>query len=655
MGIPSAAVELFDAVGKPLSYAIPFQSWAEITEGALVRVPLNNRFTTGVVAKVGDPAYDGNLRPIKNVIYHLPPDLMPFARWLCRYYGTSLSSALGVIVPKEMRRCRQNPPIFTEKTVIKNYPRADALVDILISNLISEKFHTVLLREWNFYWRAEIYAMLVAKTLNLGESVLILAPEISKAERLAKFLGQHLGIPCLQWHSRLTLKDRAAIWNTLIENNGPLVVVGTPGSIFLPIVAPRLIIVDDEEDDSYKCKRIPRFHRRDCAVYRAWLNQALCVLGSGAPSMESIQACNRKKFRYLPSNSPAPGAVGNIRVIDIKKSGQNKSLITPCLEVELGKCIQNGKQGILILNRLGYERCIFCHRCNFELPCPRCGASMALQRAERQCFCPVCNHTRRPTRQCPKCHTRSLRARGAGIERIEEILRQIFPKARILCCDHSTLSSPRKIRAFQDTVQNANIDIVVGTNAVIGLIRTPRVGLVSMLNVDLESRRADFRAGERAFQTVSRVCHICAAPLGQSEPIPLILQTYDPNGTILNAAVDGDPSSFYAAELADREILGYPPHLHLIQQLFFGKSDEEVKCFANRWAELLKDKVRASRSFQLKGPRKLHPHRGNEQYCLWCLTSSPIFLVGKLREICETMPRSKEIDYFWDVDARELL
>lgn len=654
--VPSAIVELFDAVGKPLSYAIPQRFRSEISEGTLVHVPLNNRFTAGVVVRVGNPTYDGQLKYIKNVICHLSPDLAPFARWLCNYYGVGRSSTFGVIVPAEMRKCRKSLPIFIEKTVIKNDPRADALTDVLISDLVSRKFHTVLLREWNFCRRAEIYATLAAKTINLGESVLILAPEILKAEHLAKFLGSHLGIPCLQWHSRLSLKDRTAIWNTLTENNGPFVVIGTPSGIFLPITSPRLIIVDDEEDDSYKCKKMPRFHRRDCAVYRAWLNQALCVLGSGAPSVESIHACNRKKFRYLPSDGPKLREVGNIRVIDIKNSEHNKSLITPALEVEIRTCIQNGKCGILILNRLGYEKCIFCHRCNFELTCPKCGAAIALRRPGKRRFCQVCAYVRPHTRQCPKCHASSLRTKGAGVERVEEILRQIFPEARILCCDHSTISSSKKIGVIRDTTQNDdNIDIVIGTNAAIGLIQAPRVGLVGMLNVDLESRRTDFRAGEHAFQTISRVCHVCAAPFGQMEPIPLILQTRDPNSVILDAIIGGDPNSFYAAELADREVLGYPPHRHLIQQLFFGKSDEEVKCFANGWVELLKKKARTGRSFQLNGPRKLNSHRENERYCLWYFTNSPTYFMGKLREICEIMPRSKEVDYIWDVDARELL
>ncbi|MDR2677558.1 MAG: primosomal protein N' [Puniceicoccales bacterium] len=645
------SVELFDAVGKPLCYAVPPHLLAEISEGALVRVPLNNRFTTGVVTNTGKSTFEGKLKPIGEVIYHLPPDLMALARWLCRYYGADLSSALGVIVPREMRKKRKHSPVFTGE--IKNSPSGDTLADSLIPSLLSRKFRTVLLQEWNFCRRAEIYITLAACALNSGENALLLVPEISKVERLAQLMGRQ--IPHFPWHGRLSLGDRTAIWNGLIENAGPIAVIGTPAAVFLPIAAPRLIIVDDEEGDAYKCEKIPRFHRRDCAVCRAWLNQALCVLGSGAPSLESIQACRRGKFQYIPSDGPAVGSIGNIRVIDAKNSARNRFSVTPTLEAELRKCIQSNEQGILILNRLGYERCIFCHRCNLELSCPKCDGPMALWRGRKQRFCPACSYVERHTHHCPNCHNPSLRARGAGIERMEEILGQIFPHARILSCDHSIRSSPKKIRAFEDAMRSEKIDIIIGTHAAIDLIHSPRVGLVGILNADQELQRSDFRAGERAFQTLARICHICASSPGQSKPIPLILQTRDPANIILQAVIGGDPSPFYETELADRKVLGYPPHRHLIQQVFLGKSNKEVECFAAEWVTLLETKMRASESFQLKGPRKLQPHKGNERHCLWYLTTNPIFLMEKLQEMREAMPQSKEVDYFWDVDARDLL
>jgi primosomal protein N' (replication factor Y) len=653
MNAPCAVVELFDAVGKPLSYAIPPEALIEISEGALVRIPLNNRFTTGVVVEIGEPTFDGKLKPIKEIIYHLPPDLMALAHWLRRYYGADLSSALGVIVPREMRKRRKNPPVFAKAVPVRNLQRIDALAESLVSRLLSGRFHRVLLEEWNFYRRAEIYAALVATALSSGGNVLMLVPEISKAERLAKLMEHR--IPHLLWHGRLSLGARATVWNTLVENRGAFAVIGTPAAVFLPIVAPRLIIVDGEEDDSYKCEKMPRFHRRDCAVYRASLNQALCVLGSGAPSLESVHACRRGKFQRVPSDDPAPGAVGDIRIVDTKNSARNRSLITTILEAELGRCAQSGRQGILILNRLGYEKCIFCHRCNLEILCTKCGTPMALRRGMGQRFCPACSHVERHTTRCPNCHSSSLRARGAGIERMEEILGQIFPKARILRCDHSALASPKKIMAFQNTVESGKIDIVIGTHAAIDFIRAPRVGLVAVLNADQESRRLDFRAGERAFQTLSRICHICASSPRQSGPIPLILQTRDPKNIILQAVIGGNSSSFYAAELADRKLLGYPPHRHLIQQVFLGKSDEAVKRFAEKWATLFGAKMKTDKSFQLKGPRKLESHRGNERHCLWYLTTNPISLTEKLCETREAMPRSQEVDYSWDVDAQDLL
>ncbi|MDR1456790.1 MAG: primosomal protein N' [Puniceicoccales bacterium] len=654
-----ATVELFDAVGKPLFYAIPAPAKSNIFEGTLVRVPLNNRFATGVVTEIGEPTYSGKLKSIQEVIYNLPQDLMALANWLCRYHGTSLSSTLGVIVPREMRKKRKNSHILTERITLKNHSNDNALARDLVSNMHSGKFRTFLLHEWNFYKRAEIYAAVAAAAVNSGKNVLILAPEISKVERLAKQMEHHLAINCFLWHGRLTSGDRATIWNTLIDGNGPFIAIGTPAAVFLPIAVPRLIIADNEEDTSYKREKMPRFHLRDCAVCRGWLNQGLCILGSGAPSMESIHSCRRGKFQYISSNGPTPGEMGNIHIIDTRKNDQNRFLITTSMERELKTCIQNNRQGILIFNRLGYGKYIFCHRCTLELACPKCCAPMALRRGQKQRFCPICSHVERHTIYCPNCHTPFLRARGTGIERIEEILRQIFHGFRILRCDHSTLSSPKKISALQDAMQNERIDIVIGTHAAIDLIRVPRIGLVGILDIDQELHRLDFRASERTFQTISKICHMCAAPVEKSEPIPLILQTRDPKSVILNAVISGDPTSFYEREFADRKILGYPPHRHLVQQRFFGQVDEVVQRFADEWATLLRAKMkkakRSDESFQLNGPRKLQPHKGDECHCLWYFTENPIFLTGKLREIYEEMPQSKEVKYFWDMDAVDLL
>ncbi|HEX5100768.1 MAG TPA: primosomal protein N' [Polyangiaceae bacterium] len=437
--------------------------------------------------------------------------------------------------------------------------------------------------------KTEVYLRAAVRCLELGRGVIVLVPEIALTPQLVARFRARLGSRIAVLHSGLGERERHAMWRSL-RSGEVRIAVGARSALFAPVQSLGLVVVDEEHDGSFKQEEGVRYHARDMALLRAHRADAVCVLGSATPSVTSAELAEsgRLELVELPARARAESALPEAEIVDLRRIGPGpggERLISVPLFRALEATIAAREQAILFLNRRGFSPSVVCAACGKIGECPNCAVALTLHRARREALvCHYCDHHEARRTKCPHCGEEALVEEGAGTERIESVLAEILPGARIARLDRDVAAGQKSERIL-DRVRKGDVDVLVGTQMVTKGHDLPNVTLVGVLNADAALSLPDYRAAERTFQLLVQV----AGRAGRGgKPGRVLIQTRQPEHPAVTLAVTHDVKAFTRYELAQRRELDYPPYTRLALVRFEAADDALTQREALRFAKIAK-------------------------------------------------------------------
>jgi primosomal protein N' (replication factor Y) len=432
--------------------------------------------------------------------------------------------------------------------------------------------------------KTEVYLQALAHALEQGNGAIVLVPEISltpqTVERFkARFSSGKLQTLVAVLHSHLSAGERHDEWHKIRQGRARIV-IGARSAIFAPVEPLGLIIVDEEHEHSYKQEEAPRYHARDVAIMRGRMENAVVVLGSATPSLESYYNCKKGKYTLLE----LPERVDNqkmphVRVVDMRQAARGEKgipIFSPQLKEAITQRLEKHEQTILFLNRRGYSTSLQCPKCGYVAQCPNCSLALTFHRQEQKLCCHICGHVERVPSVCPneKCRNPAIRFAGTGTQRVEETLAKLFPHARVKRMDSDTMKHKDDYRKVLGDFRAGKTDILVGTQMIAKGLHFPNVTLVGIIYADLALHQPDFRAGERTFQLLTQVAGRAGRGDVEGE---VFVQAFAPFHPAIQYARRHDFAGFYEQEIEFREQLKYPPVSRVALLTLKGRNEDKVK------------------------------------------------------------------------------
>ncbi len=633
---------------RSFHYLIPPALQGAVQPGMRVLAPFGRVERVGFIVRLVDRSPIRELKSIRRIIDPSPviaEERWALASWMSAYYCCSLGEALAVMVPTTLRLARspqrvmqdgvphtgsgggwgakpshdmEPPPLrmwgwpaagpaegsSTEQRLTLSELQRSALKTI--SDALDQgRSQTVLLYGVTGSGKTELYLQAIEQVLGQGRSAICLIPEIALTPQTIDRFRERFGDRVAVWHSRLTARQRAVEWHRLATGQCRIV-VGARSAVFTPVQRLGLIILDEEHEQAYKQGDSPRYHAREVARERARLCNAVVVLGSATPSVESYYAATHRRtlLVHLPERvegRPLP----QVEIIDMREEMANRRRSAPFsdrLQRALEQVVQRGEQAMLLLNRRGFARVAQCQTCGIVVRCERCAVPLVYHAARQELVCHYCNFHEAPGEVCRACQKGYLTFRGTGTERVESELHRLFPVASIARMDRDTTKARQSHRDIYEAVKTRQVGLLVGTQMIAKGLDFPQVTLVGVVSADTALNLPDFRAGERTFDLLTQV----AGRAGRGEqPGRVLIQTFCPSHYAIQAAGHHDYQRFYNEEITARRRLQLPPFVHLIELTLVGSSRERVFALADRLIQQVRRAAKGKR-MSLLGPA---PHR----------------------------------------------
>ncbi|MDZ4859367.1 MAG: primosomal protein N' [Candidatus Hydrogenedentes bacterium] len=434
-----------------------------------------------------------------------------------------------------------------------------AAFDAITAAMDVSQFQPFLLQGITGSGKTEVYLQAIEHALKLERTAIILVPEISLTPQTVGRFKSRFDADIAVLHSGLGAGERYDEWRRA-QRGEVRIVVGARSAIFAPLPRLGVIVVDEEHDNSYKQSETPRYHARDVAIMRAKLNNAVCVLGSATPSIESYHNSESGKSVRIELHRRATNALlPEVELVDMRTENREAGMeimVSRKLETEIGERLRTGDQVLLLLNRRGFAPFVLCPKCGWCAQCPDCNVTLTYHAKGAFLSCHYCNGRRGVPLVCDECHFNPLLYLGMGTQKVEDYLQQAFPDARIERMDADTTSGKGGHAKILGRLASGEIDVLVGTQMIAKGHDYPGVTLVGVINADSGLRMPDFRAAETTFQLLTQV----AGRAGRGDkPGHVIIQTFRPNHYAVVAAAKHDYAAFFAREIAERNNAQYPP------------------------------------------------------------------------------------------------
>lgn len=442
--------------------------------------------------------------------------------------------------------------------------------------LDAHKFKAFLLQGVTGSGKTEVYLRAIEAALALGKNALLLVPEIALTPAVAGQFFHRFGNQVAILHSAFGDSERAEHWRR-IRNGHARVVVGTRSAVFAPVKNLGLVIVDEEHDGGYKQQETPRYQGRDVALMRASQAQAVAVLGSATPSIESRFNADQGKYtRLMLPERIAQRPMPEVRIVDMRVEfleTKKQATFSRVLLSEMELRLQQGEQTMLLLNRRGFSSFMVCRACGERLLCANCSVVLTHHRRDRRMLCHYCGYAEKIPSACPKCGSDYIQFLGTGSERVEDEIHQFLPVARVSRLDRDSASGKGAFETILQAFRDGDIDILVGTQMIAKGHDIPNVTLVGVVLADIGLSMPDFRSAERSFQLLTQA----AGRAGRGEtPGRVIIQTLNPDHYAVRYAAEQDYEAFYKKELEFRKWLRYPPFSACANVLVRADKQEEA-------------------------------------------------------------------------------
>lgn len=577
-------------INQAFTYDVPAELGL-VPRGALVNVPFRGQSAVGVVLRCDtESAFNGKVKSVASIL-PLPPIpevVLAFVTWVADYTLSPLGNVLKMIigtamtVQKNVRKpllIASPNPNHARLTLSEEQAHASAQMAEAVS---ANRFEVFLLDGVTGSGKTEVYMEVMKTALGKGQQILVLLPEIAlTAQCLARFERQ-FGCPPLAWHSGLSESVKRQTWQAVLSGEAK-VVVGARSALFLPFPNLGLIVVDEEHDASYKQEEQVIYNARDMAVVRAKLSQAVIILVSATPSLETLVNAQEKRYTHLVLTQRHGGAqLPDIHVVDMRLFG--KTWISPPLQQAITEVLNRQEQAVLFLNRRGYAPITLCKQCGYRCQCPGCTSCLVEHKASATLKCHHCGYTQAAPTACPECSAAdSMIPCGPGVERIYEVTTKLFPEARCIMLTSDLVDTPKKLAETIDAITNHEVDIIVGTQLLAKGHHFPRITLVGIVDGDLGMSGGDLRACERTYQLMHQVAGRAGREERQGR---VLLQTYNPEHGVIQAMKNQDRDGFFALEKDQRQHFLMPPYARLASMIISGLSAEQVDRTAERLAHL---------------------------------------------------------------------
>ncbi|OAX47499.1 primosomal protein N' [Paenibacillus sp. AD87] len=468
-----------------------------------------------------------------------------------------------------------------------------------INGRLQERRHGVfLLHGVTGSGKTEVYLQTIQRCIEQDRQAIVLVPEIALTPQMVERFKGRFGDQVAVMHSRLSGGERYDEWRKIREGQVK-VAIGARSAVFAPFSRLGLIIMDEEHETSYKQEETPKYHARDVAVKRAQQHQAVVVLGSATPSLESYYAARSQSnddFAPLLLEMPTR-ALGNklpeVRIVDMReelKDG-NRSMFSRALHKGLEERLERGEQTVLLLNRRGYSTFVMCRSCGYVAGCPECDISLTYHQRSNNLRCHYCGYAEAAPEVCPDCGSEHIRYFGTGTQRVEEELAKLFPGIRVIRMDVDTTSEKGSHEKLLKQFREKKADVLLGTQMVAKGLDFPDVTLVGVITADSALNLPDFRAAEKTFQLLTQV----AGRAGRHQlPGEVFVQSYTPEHYSIGHASQHDYVSFVREELLHRRNLQYPPYCRLILVTFSHEQLPVLIRLAENYTRILKEKANAA-------------------------------------------------------------
>lgn len=480
---------------------------------------------------------------------------------LAEMAGVSASVIKGLVAqgavaeeqsPRDLPFAALNPDL-PSKSLTQDQQHA---VDLLNSG---DGYSTTLLKGVTGSGKTEVYLEAVAACQRSGRQALVLLPEIALTSEFLTRVEARFGAQPAEWHSGVTMTERRRVWE-MVGLGGADLVVGARSALFLPFRDLGLIVVDEEHDTSYKQEDGALYNARDMAVLRASICGAKVVLASATPSLESWANAQAGKYRRAELTARfGASQLPQMRAVDMRADDlPSGRWISKTLEGEISARLERGEQSLIFLNRRGYAPVTLCRACGHQIGCDDCDARMVEHRFLKRLMCHQCGETKPMPVICPNCQAEDrLAPIGPGVERMGEEVEALFPDARVQVLSSDHYGTARQLKAHIERIAAGEADIIIGTQLVAKGHNFPLLTLVGVIDADLGLQGSDLRAAERTFQLMRQV----AGRAGRAEkPGLALLQSFQPEHSVIRAILSGDEEGFWAAEAAERERAGMPPY-----------------------------------------------------------------------------------------------
>lgn len=570
-------------------YSVPDDLLPLISPGTQVVVPFGQREINGIVVSLSDsPKIDeSKLKDIKEVPgkqKKIMGDLLTLSSWMKDHYACTLNQALRTCLPvKEKTKLRQKKAPEQESAAKEpEIPNIEPTLSDAQQTAL-DTFKTAydngdrkpfLLYGVTGSGKTEVYIRMIEHVLSMGKQAIVLIPEISLTyQTVSRFYSRFLDKVAVI-HSRLSKGERSYYFEKA-EKGEVSVMVGPRSALFTPFPDLGLIIIDEEQETSYKSENAPKYHAREVAYERAKITDSALVFGSATPSLEVFEEVKKGNITLLSlPNRINDRRMAHTVIVDMRtelKRG-NMSMLSKQLSDALTETLQKKEQAMLFLNRRGLMGFISCRSCGHVIKCPHCDVSLTLHR-DKRLHCHYCGYSTDNVDKCPKCGSKYIGSFKPGTEKVEAFLKKKYENARVLRMDHDTTREKDSYEKLLSAFAAGEADILIGTQMIVKGHDFPNVTLMGILAADMSLNALDFRSAERTFDLITQAAG--RSGRGEKEGV-VFIQTYRPDSYAITSAAAQDYEAFEKEEAAYRRLMSYPPFSHMLLLQFIGRKKEKL-------------------------------------------------------------------------------
>ncbi len=561
---------------QTFSYAVGENLQSKIALGSMVEIPFGRKNIRGLVVKISSNNHDEipkdeyQIKSITatNPLLKFPIKYFDFFYWIAEYYFCTVGEAFSLFLPPVLKRL---PKQKNDQTTNRHNYNLKSLSDA--QNKIFQDIKNAKPKSKHLIYgvtgsgKTEIYLHLAAEVLKNGQSVVVLVPEIILAPQLIDKFQAVFGNQITQTHSHLSTGEKYKAYYDFYSGQKKII-IGPRSALLIPSNNLGLVIVDEEHEDAYKQDQSPRYHAVQVAEKLVELHKAKLVLGSATPRIETFYKASSGIYHLHQLNQRYNKLIlPPTQIIDLKNEirSQNYSLLSQALQDALRLILKNKKQAILFLNRRGSSTFVSCRDCGYVANCPNCEIPLvhyAVSNNHGRLFCHHCSYVLAPPEICPSCRGIKIKFFGAGVEKVENEVKKLFPNAKVSRIDAQTIKNKQDYYKFYDDFKHHRFDIAIGTQMIAKGFDIPAVDLVGIVSADTGLHLPYFRASEKIFRLITQV----SGRSGRHHNVgKTIIQTYWPNSNAIQTASKHDYLAFYEHEIQSRKQHFYPPFSKLIR------------------------------------------------------------------------------------------